>query len=78
MEDCPYFRRMRLAVERMLRYAMKNIQVDDLPEGKRVEWVNDLTRRLHDIMKSENNVEDLEEFAGDMIEDAFRGLNRYF
>merc|ERR1719263_7608 len=29
-------------------------------------------------MKSETNVEDLEEFAGDMIEDAFRGLNRYF
>lgn len=31
MENCPYFRRMQKAVERMMRFAMKNIKVTDLP-----------------------------------------------
>lgn len=56
MENCPYFRRMRKAVERMLRYAMKNVNVSDLPEGKRVAWVNDLSKRLYDIIDSGDSV----------------------
>lgn len=72
IESCPYYRRSRKAVERLLRFAMKNIQVTDLPTGKRMQWVNDLTRRLYDIMKSETSVEDLHEFVGDVVEDFLR------
>lgn len=56
---------------------MKNIQVTDLPTGKRMEWVNDLTRRLYDIMKSETSVEDLHEFVGDVVEDFLREVVQY-
>lgn len=33
---CPYFRRMRKGVERMVRFAMRNVRVSDLPKGKRM------------------------------------------
>lgn len=74
MESCPYFRRMHKAVERFLRFAMKNVEITDLPTGKRMEWVNHLTKQLYDIMKSENNVEDLEEFLGEIVHDALREI----
>jgi hypothetical protein len=31
IESCPYFRRMRLAVERMVRFFCDSIQIKDLP-----------------------------------------------
>ena len=77
MENCPYFQRMRKAVERMLRYAMKHVEVSDLPTGKRMEWVNDLSKQLYTIMKSETSVRDLEDFAEDIIEDTLHEVGRW-
>merc|ERR1712228_556575 len=56
---------------------MRNVEVSDLPTGKRAEWVNDLTRRLYDIMKSETSVEDLHEFIGETVEDFLREVVQY-
>jgi len=69
IESCPYFRRLRVSIERMARYAMKHIKVTDLPTGKRMEWVNQLTHEIYDIMKDENSIERLHDFAGDLIEE---------
>jgi hypothetical protein len=77
IQSCPYFRRIRKAAERFLRFAMKNIDVSDLPEGQRMSCVNDLARRLDDILKSENNVQDLHEFIGEVAEDALREVEGY-
>lgn len=62
----------------MIRFAMKNVDISDLPKGKRMEWVNDLTRRLYDITKSETSVEDLHEFIGDVVGDFLEEADDYF
>ena len=72
VENCPFYRRSRLAGERMLRYAMKRLKVSDLPQRVRVKWVNSLARKLKSIMTSSNNVEQLEDFVGEILEDFLR------
>jgi hypothetical protein len=57
---------------------MKNVDISDLPKGKRMEWVNDLARRLYDITKSETSVEDLHEFIGDVVGDFLEEAHDYF
>jgi hypothetical protein len=78
IESCPYYQRSRKATERMIRFAMKNVDISDLPKGKRMEWVNDLTRRLYDITKSETSVEDLHEFIGEVVGDFLEETEDYF
>ena len=56
----------------MLRYAMKSLRVSDLPQKIRVKWVNSLARKLNSIMTSSNNVEQLEDFVGEILEDFLR------
>jgi len=33
LDSCPYYRRTRLAGERMLRYAMKSLKIRNLPNS---------------------------------------------
>lgn len=52
LASCPYFRRSRMAAERMLRFAMKSLKISDLPYGRRERWVNDIAKKLYRTMIS--------------------------
>jgi hypothetical protein len=79
VENCPFYRRSRLAGERMLRYAMKSLKVSDLEVSheKRAKWINDLALKLKSIMASSNSVEQLENFVGHILEDFLREVGHY-
>jgi len=76
-ESCPYAQRMRKAVERMVRFAMQNTIVTDLPNSGRVRWVDELTRDLYRVMKRGDSIEELHEMAGDLIEDFIEEAGEY-
>lgn len=51
IENCPYFRRMRLAAERMIRYAINHLRIEDVPAkgSMRTEWANRFINQVYDV-----------------------------
>lgn len=64
--------RLRKANERLFRAACRNIDVSDFPTGRRMSWVNDLTKALYDIMKSDDPVHQWENAVGHALDEFFR------
>lgn len=55
-ENCPYIPRARKAAERVVRYYAHAVKISDLPKGDRMSWVNNLTKRLYDALKSDDPI----------------------
>jgi len=77
LAGCPYYRRARLSGERMVRYAMKNVKISDLPKGARMSWVNGIAEDLRNIFRGQNNVEDLEKYVARYVEEFLHEVGRY-
>jgi len=81
VESCPHFRRMKLAAERMLRFFCDSITIKDLPREKRVQWVDDLTRKIYRAMSRPNGVFDMvpgvERLIGEAVEGTFNEIGEY-
>jgi len=50
LENCIYYNRSRKAAERLVRYAMNNIEVFDWPKNGKMMWLNDLTKDLRQVL----------------------------
>lgn len=74
--NCPYLQRIRKADERLFRAITDGVEVSDLPTGPRHRWVNDLTRGLVRIMKSDDPVHEWEESVCRFLHAAMRGMMR--
>jgi hypothetical protein len=46
-----YARRVRVAVERLIRAVISNVEIGDLPDGRRERWASDVAWRVASIWK---------------------------
>jgi len=74
---CPLHERLRKVSERLVRAMCKNLNVDDLPTGKRKQWVNDLAGELYNIMKSGRPVRKLHHAIEDVVQGAIKKFVRF-
>lgn len=74
IEHCPLLERLRKTSERIVRVACKNIEIGDLPTGKRMEWVNDLASTLYRAIKSERPSRSVDKWIFNTIDNTLRGI----
>jgi len=72
LKTCPLFKRSRKVAQRFVREICRRVEVKDLPEGKRKQWVNDLASELYRIMKSDRPLRKLH----NSIEDVLQGFEK--
>ena len=72
LKTCPLLQRSRKVAQRFVREVCRRVEVKDLPEGKRKQWVNDLASELYRIMKSDRPVRKLH----NAIEDVLQGFEK--
>jgi len=59
IENCPMLPRVRKAAERLIRFYASKLEISDLPEGKRMRWVNELVKNLYNAMQDDEPVRQL-------------------
>jgi hypothetical protein len=77
VESCPFVQRLEKTCDRFIRAACKEVRVADLPTGQRMQWVNELTQELYEIMQMGDPVSGVEDFVDDVLEDIFHQIARY-
>ena len=61
----------------MVREICDKVEVQDLPEGKRKQWVNELSKELYNIMKSDRPVRKMHHAIEDVMQGMEREIIRY-
>jgi len=77
MRLCPRFQRLRKTIERVVREICRDVEVADLPTGRRMEWVNRLARDIHHTMKSDEPVRGIYRDIEPSLRRHFRELERW-